>query len=315
MDGKQWEALLLLPRIRGSYHQPATRTHSAHLKTAQQKYPDHMSEEKKSPAPKDLDHQSSQLQDLSKQLTAALKPAAQSEPDFCKTLESVLKIAELVDWPSFLASLRAVAESARAKQQADLHSRRQSLHHAARAAGIAVEGGGNSDRIDIFQVDYDGATAVVKLSDIAIERFKLSDGTALFIAVRKLRSQLEDVGFDRESFFNDLKAAYAICRRDGEPSEEFVLIVNVHRELLLERARKSGAFRRNPDPKYIPAYPLFQFVFDLARFIRGGVSFGGMRLKTTTPSLREANLTVHIPNLDHPTSPTTAAARLAISAV
>ena len=53
-------------------------------------------------------------------------------------------------------------------------------------------------------------------------------------------------------------------------------------------------------------------MFDLARFIREGNSFGAERLMTQTPSMRESKETIHIPNLEHPTGNETAAARLAI---
>lgn len=273
-----------------------------------------MSEENKPPAPKDLENRFSQLQSLHKNLLAALKPESKSEADLCSTLEAAFTVAEKMDWSAFLESLRVAAASARAKQQEDLILRRQALHRAAREAGVDIEGGGNSDRIDILQVDYDGMTAVIKLSDITIERIKVSDGGALFRAIRELRAKLENSRFNRESFFENLKVAYATRRHGSSQADEFIPIADLHREVVFEQARKSDAFRKNPEPKNLPTYPLYQFVFDLARFVDGGVAMpGGLRLKTQTPSMAEARHTIHIPDLKHPTGPATAAARLAIS--
>jgi hypothetical protein len=272
-----------------------------------------MSEESKSPSPKDLENRFSQLQSLSKHLLAALRPESKTEVDYCLTLEAAFTVAEKVDWSAFLESIREAAESARTKQLEDLNMRRQALHRAAREAGVIIDGAGNSDRIDIFQIDYEGMTAVVKLSDITIERIKLSDGGALFRAIRELRLKLENNRYSRESFFENLRVAYAALRNGGSQSDEFISVADLHREVVFEQARKSDAFRRSPDPKNLPVYPLYQFVFDLARFVHAGVAMpGGLRLKTQTPSMAEARRTIHIPDLNHPTGPATAAARLAI---
>jgi len=46
--------------------------------------------------------------------------------------------------------------------------------------------------------------------------------------------------------------------------------------------------------------------------VREGIAAGQERIVTETPSMRESKETIHIPNLDHPTSGEVAAARLAI---
>jgi hypothetical protein len=102
-----------------------------------------------------------------------------------------------------------------------------------------------------------------------------------------------------------------------EPSSVALLALGIGALFVrrLEQARNSERFRKSVDPKDIDPYPLPQFVFDLARFVRDGATVGGERLVTQAPSMREARDTIHIPNLDHPTGGETAAARLAIRAI
>ena len=96
--------------------------------------------------------------------------------------------------------------------------------------------------------------------------------------------------------------------------DEFVPVRDLHREMLLERARVSERFRKTGEAKNIEPYPLAQFIYDLARFLREGVVLGEERIMTQTPSMRESRETIHIPNLEHPAANETAAARLAIKA-
>jgi hypothetical protein len=122
---------------------------------------------------------------------------------------------------------------------------------------------------------------------------------------------MEKSPFSRVDFFRQVQSSYATCRRTGT-LDEFVSVLDLHRELFLERARLNEAFRKRPEPKNVPEYPLHQFVFDLARFIQKGVAVGDERLFTTTPSMRESASTVFVPNLEHPLASETPAARLAI---
>lgn len=260
----------------------------------------------------DLEAGAATLQKLCKILGTAIKSRAFGKPEFAKEIQEASKLAGQVDWAALKSAIDTEAKASREQNDANLQVRREKLQQTALAAKIPASMGAQADRIDIFRIEYVGALAVITLGGVEVERSKESDGEKLFAHLRSLRASLEKTPFSREGFFRVLKAAHANCRISGSFSDEFVPVRDLHREILLERARASDRFRKNPDPKCIEPYPMHHFVFDLARFIREGNSLGAERLMTQTPSMRESKETIHIPNLEHPTGNETAAARLAI---
>jgi hypothetical protein len=252
------------------------------------------------------------LQKLGKSLGAAVKSRALGKPDFGKQIEEAYKLAGQFDWAALKATIETEAKAVREQQDANLQARREKLHHAAVTANVPASMGAQADRLDIFRIEYEGSVADISLGGATVERLKEVDGDKLFARIRHLRAILEKNPFLRDEFFRMLKAAHVSCLRSGTFSDGFVPIRELHREILFERARSSDRFRKNPDPRSIEPYPLHQFVFDLARFIRGGVAVGEERLATQTPSMRESKETIHIPNLENPMGSETAAARLAV---
>jgi hypothetical protein len=252
------------------------------------------------------------LQKLCKVLGTAIKSRAFGKPQFAKEIQEASKLAAQVDWAGLKRAIDAEAKTSREQSDANLQVRREKLQQAAQAAKVPAAMGSQTDRVDIFRIEYMGALAIITLGGVEVEKSKESDGEKLFAHLLNLRASLEKTSFSREGFFRVLKAAHASCRMSGSFSDEFVPVRELHREILFERARGSDRFRKNPDPKSIEPYPMHYFVFDLARFIRDGNSFGTERLMTQTPSMRESKETIHIPNLEHPTGNETAAARLAI---
>ena len=259
-----------------------------------------------------LDAASGQLQKLAKQLSAAVKARAHGKLDYGKCVGEATRLAHQINWAALLSDLEQEANGIRDRDEANLRSRREKLLQAASAAQWSMQQGGQYDRIGIFQVEYEGAAAVVKLGGVGCERVHETDGAQLFGRLQRLRATLEQTPFQREVFFKLLKGAHKTCRQASPGSDEFVPVRELHREMVLERARHSERFRKSAEAKSIEAYSLEQFIFDLARFIREGVTMGGERIVTQTPSMRESRETVQIPNLDHPTSSETPAARLAI---
>jgi len=255
------------------------------------------------------------LERLGKLLISAVKSQAFGRSDYAKKIEDASRLAAQINWAEVKAAIEKEAGAVREKEEANLLGRREKLNHAAIAAKWQAQMGTQFDRIEIFQVDYEGATAVIRLGGVVLERVKESDGEKLFARLQQLRTLLEQTPYSRDSFFKMLRDAHTICRFASGGGDEFVPVRELHREMVLEHARHSESFRKNAEPKNIEPYSLPQFVFDLARFVRVGISVGSHRLVTQTPSMRESKETIHIPNLDHPTSSETAAARLAIKPV
>ena len=279
--------------------------------------PDDQFETKKPIAPKamGLDADASALQKLGKALSAAVKSRAFGRPDFAKHIVEASKLAGQINWSEVKGNIEREASAEREKEEVNLRTRREKLLQAASAANWPMQQGGQLDRIDIFHLEYEGATAVVKIGGVVLERARESDGERLFARLRELRTALDQAPFHRDDFFKMLKEAHIICRFRMAGGDESVPVRELHREMLLEHARNSERFRKAAEPKNIEPYSLPQFIFDLARFIRDGPSVGGERLATQTPSMREARETVHIPNLNHPIGNETAAARLGIKRV
>lgn len=255
----------------------------------------------------------SQLKRLVRSLAKAEKHRARQPAAAEAALDETLRGIEGMDWPSLRAVLQRERDDLRARHDIELRTRREDLLKAAKAAGVPTDTGGRADRIGILRVEYEGVQAIVKLGGVRVEILKETDGRRLFERLQKRLEALAKEPFSREDYFRLLQAAYGSCRR-ASPTEEFVLWRDLYRELVFERARKNEKFRRSPDPKNLDSYPSFQFIYDLARFLRGGVSVGGERLQTQTPSMREGKDTVFIPNLEHPLSAENSVARLAIKA-
>jgi hypothetical protein len=261
-----------------------------------------------------MDAEANAVQRLGKVLVAAVKSRAFGRPDYAKQIEEASRLANQIDWMALKGTIEREASEVRERVETSLRSRREKLHQAAGAAQWHAQMGGQYDRIDIFQVEYEGVTAVVKLGGVPCERVKEVDGEKLFDRLKQLKAELQQAPFQRENFFKQLRGAYATCRRTTGAGDEFVPVRELHREMVLERARGSERFRKSGEAKSIDGYSLPQFVFDLARFIREGVTVGEERVVMPTPSMRESREAVHIPNLEHPTSSEVTAARLAIKA-
>lgn len=275
--------------------------------------PDRNSESNNEARSGGLDAEANAVLRLGKVLVAAVKSRASGRPDFVKRIEEAIRLANQIDWATLKANIVREAAEVQERVETNLRSRREKLHQVAGMAQWFGQMGGHYDRIDVFQVEYEGATAVVKLGGVLCERVKEMDGEALFARLKQLKAGLEQATFQRETFFHQLKEAYGTCRRAGT-GDEYVPVGELHREMLLVRARDSERFRKTGDAKDIQAYTLPQFIFDLARFLREGVTLDEERIVTQTPSMRESRGAIHIPNLDHPASDAVAAARLAIKA-
>lgn len=276
---------------------------------------DTKSDEKKETRLTGLDADANAVQRLGKVLVAAVKSRAFGKPEYRKQIEEASRLASQIDWSGLKAAIELEAAEVREREETGLQTRREKLHQSASAGQWQAQMGSQYDRIDIFQVEYEGAIAVVKLGGVPFERVKEVDGEKLFARLKHLKSVLDQSPFQRDQFFRQLKGAYATSRRAGGAGEEFVPVRELHREMVLERARGSERFRKSGEVKSIEPYSLPQFIYDLARFLRQGVSLGDDRVVTQTPSMRESKDAVHIPNLEHPTGSEVTAARLAIRPV
>ena len=77
------------------------------------------------------------------------------------------RLAKQIDWAALKANIERAGNEAREQMEASLRSRREKLHQAAGAAQWQGQMGSQYDRVDVFHVEYEGATVVVKLGRVA----------------------------------------------------------------------------------------------------------------------------------------------------
>jgi hypothetical protein len=261
-----------------------------------------------------LDDVNASVACLSKAVKAAATARLKHDTEAVKLLEAAAKEAEIIDWKKVVEILRNEAVELKNEQEQALRQRREGLKKHAEQAAVPFRGYEAWDRIGIFDVRYSGLAVTVELGGVKVESFDEADGERLFKRLQELRSQLDAPLLDRKQFFQDIKAAHSTVRRRSPGESAYVLVHAIHGELLFERARHDAKFVRNPDPKNISPYPLYQFVYDLARFLNDtdGPRCGSERIQTQAPSMRESKATVQIPNLKNPVISETSVARLAV---
>jgi hypothetical protein len=261
-----------------------------------------------------LDDVNASVACLSKAVKAAATARLKHDKEAVKLLEAAAKEAEIIDWKKVAEILHNEAVQLQRDQEQALRQRRESLKKQAEQAGVPFRPYSTWDRIGIFDVRYSGLSVIAELGGVKVEIFDEANGERLLKRLQELRSQLDALPLDRKLFFQHIKTAYSTARRRSPGEGDYVLVHEIHGELLFERARHDAKFVRNPDPKNISPYPLHQFVYDLARFLNDadGPRCGSERIQTQPPSMRESKLTVQIPNLRNPVTSETSVARLAV---
>ena len=193
-------------------------------------------------------------------------------------------------------------EAHRLEQQRDstLKTRREDLLRSAKNHGWAVERRTNSDVVGCFRIEYKAERATVHLGSERLGAFDEADGTRLFTRIEEARTGLDELPFDRKSFFRSLKEAMALAKAQGQTRDGKVPIRKLYPLVVLVRQSQDERFVKRPEQKSFSNYPMAQFVYDLARFGKGGWIIQGERLSTQTPNMASSQkgATVRLPPLD-----------------
>ena len=258
----------------------------------------------------------SSLDRLSKAVKAAATARSRHDKKTAHLIETAAKEAASLEWHRGEEILRKEAKQFDESQEQALRQRRESLKSQAHQAKVPFHPYDKSDRIGIFDVRYSGLGVTIELGGVEVDSFDEADGERLYKRLQDARGSLDAQPLDRKEFFRDIKAAYTTARRNSREGD-YVLVNAIHSNLLLERARHDDRFIRDPNPKNIAPYPLFQFVYDLARFLNDaeGPRCGSERIQTQAPSMRESKVAVQIPSLRNPVGTETSVARLAVVSV
>lgn len=232
----------------------------------------------------------------------ALKKAAAADPAqaFAARKKVVAGLRDLDgkldDW---IAGLDAEqAEHAR-QRAAALDRRREDLARAAQEAGWTVLRRQDHDVVDCFRVEYRNERVTVRLGSERLEAFDEADGKRVVSRLRAARERLEDFPFDRSAFFQALKDAVRFALTLQRDRDGRVPIRKLYPLVVLARQGRNERFLKKPDSTTCGDYPMTQFVYDFARFGRGGwKTERGERISNQPPNMatiaRRASVTLPV---------------------
>jgi hypothetical protein len=220
-----------------------------------------------------------------------------------KVLESINKTATEIDLNSLTSTIDN--EILRIQTELDRHlaRRRDAMCKAADERKLYWQSSPMGDSVDVFKVKENGFKVTIIFAGVEIEKLEEYDGEKVVEHLVKLRKDLTNPRFDRADFFRSLFSAYTSAFRRSPSRDGFVTIDVLYLEFLFERATSNASFFKNGSCKHLPDYPFHQFLFDLSRFLREGVTCETGKIQTRTPSMSENSKTYSLPNLDSPSAP------------
>ena len=237
---------------------------------------------------------------LSRAIKEAMKSKDTSDIDRVVTLRKALKFARELPLSDLIAEVERTITQAEERIAAGLNERREQLLKAARDAAIPHKRFTEFDQVGVFKVTYKGKRVRLHLgSELAVE-FDETDGRRVLDRIQAEKSALDRVPFSREEFFRMVKTALQLARAEGHQGDGGVPIRLLYPFLVLARQARSKEFLDAPKSRQFTEYPMVQFVYDLARFGRGGWALGTESLRTTGPNMAtiQQGKAVMLPLLD-----------------
>lgn len=213
-----------------------------------------------------------------------------------KTIDAVREVSE----SGLVETLEKRRDALKRRVEDKLAARREELHNAAGDAGWPTRRLQNYDWVDCFKVQYRLARVTLYLGSEKLDMFDETDGARLFARIRDAKEKLDGAPFARDEFFATVKNALRCARARGEDRDGKTPIRTLYLHVVLERQYRDSAFRKQPNRKKFKDYSMCQFIYDMARFGRGGWHANDHeRLASQTPNMaaigRGAALT--LPNL------------------
>ena len=217
-------------------------------------------------------------------------------PLFDKAIGAMREVSE----SGLVETLEKRRDALRRRADDKLAKRREALHGAAGDAGWPTRRLQNYDWVDCFKVQYRRARVTLYLGSEKLDTFDETDGARLFARIRDAKAKLDSAPFARGEFFATVKNAIGCARARGEDRDDKTPIRTLYLHVVLERQYRDSAFRKQPNRKKFKDYSMCQFIYDMARFGRGGWHANDReRLASQTPNMatigRGAALT--LPNL------------------
>jgi hypothetical protein len=237
-------------------------------------------------------------QNLSKILQRILKAKNQHDTQFIKMLRQALAAAQEFSQEQLPLKLENHIKDLEARTQELLWRRRESLLAAAKEAGLPHKRFDQYDRIGPFKASYRDKKVILEIGSEKVREIEEVDGSQLLNVIKESLASLEKEPFNREEFFRLLKHAYYLLKEERKPREGWVPIRQLFPVFVQTRQLANREFMAKPESKHFHPYSRAQFVYDLSRFGRQEWGCNGERVETRTPSMREAQFAMILPNLE-----------------
>jgi hypothetical protein len=200
----------------------------------------------------------------------------------------------LISW------LEQETREAEGRLQVAIERRRESLLLAARNENVHHKRFGEYDRVELFKVSYRGKKVRLELGSEPVCEFEEADGERILERIQQESERLEKEPFSRDEFFRTMKDAIRMARARGLERDGWVSVRTLFAYVMLLRNLGFEDFVRRPGSRSFRDYSTAQFVYDLARFGRGGWSLGDEILRAMTPNMATvaAGKAMTLPDLD-----------------
>lgn len=216
-------------------------------------------------------------------------------------LDKAIGALQRMDLAQTLSTLNRERSVLVQELEESLKHRREHLVRLAKKEGWPIKRLEKYDFVGGFQVNYKLEHVTLLLGSESLTKFNEPDGAGLFSRLQKERSKLESFPFNRQDFFESMKDAIHLARRQGKDRKGKVPIRILYPLFALARQSRDECFIKRPAPESFTDYSMAQFVFDLARFGRDSWKTNqGERLCNQPPNMASIakHATVTLPTLD-----------------
>lgn len=237
-------------------------------------------------------------------LLRTLKPLADEKPLTTEQQTAALKKAlaalDGLDIAGLRSELDRRHDELQQKATTDLARRREDLLRGSREKSIPHKRFTDYDRVGPFKVSYKNKKVALDVGSEKMVELEELSGTRLLAALQEKMAELEKDPFSREEFFACLKEALRMAKERGLAEDGRLPIKRIFPFFVLAKQARREAFLQKPSTKTFQEYPIFQFVYDLARFGRDGWRLGDEVLRTQTPNMATISQgkTIMLPALD-----------------
>jgi hypothetical protein len=177
-----------------------------------------------------------------------------------------------------------------------LKARREDFMNISRQNQYKAERIDSYDKFDILKVEYKGNIVIVSLNNVKLRQKELATGEEIFEMCKTELKKLQSSEFDRKNFFSQLKLSISFLKL-AKPKT-----ISPNGSVILKEVYPLMRLVREYQSQKKMIYELPQFIYDIARFVDGGVTEKNYRMEMETPAKAFTREALIIPNLANPIS-------------